>query len=66
VNMEMNITAIIAHTIHRLEFDFKHGVPETVFCLRLQVESTPLDHTNRATLCLRTPATTPIGFMKPT
>jgi hypothetical protein len=34
-------------------FNFKHKVPVTGFCLRLQVESTRLGPVDRAGLCLR-------------
>jgi hypothetical protein len=44
----------------------KHDISETGFCLRVQVELTQLDAIDRASLCLRTPATTPIRFIKPT
>jgi hypothetical protein len=44
----------------------KHYVSETGFCLHLQVEPTQVGPVDRASLYLRTQATTPIGFIKTT
>jgi hypothetical protein len=67
----INITITILDIIHRPVFSLKYNVSETGFFLRLEVEpsqmglsdelvSVPRD---RANLCLRTPATTPIRFI---
>jgi hypothetical protein len=43
-----NITIIIVDIIHRPVFYLKDKVSETVFCLRLQVETTQMDPIDRA------------------
>jgi hypothetical protein len=62
----INIIITILDIINRPVFHLKHHVSETGFCLRLQVEPTQLGSTDRAILCLWTPARTPVGFIKPT
>jgi hypothetical protein len=62
--MDINITIAILDIIHRPVF-VKHDVSQIGFCLRLQVESTEVGPIDRAYICLRTPETTPIGFIKP-
>jgi hypothetical protein len=61
------ITITILAYIHRPVSYLKLNVSVTGFCFRLQVEPTQLDpvDTCRADFCLRTPATTPIGFITP-
>jgi hypothetical protein len=44
---------------------FKHDVSETIFCLRFQVKPTQLEQIDTDSLCPRTPATTPLGFIMP-
>jgi hypothetical protein len=61
----INMTITILGIIHRPVYYLKH-VSETRFCLRLQVETTQIGPIDRASVCLRTPATTQIGFIKPT
>jgi hypothetical protein len=60
----INITIEILNIIHRPVFYLKHSVSEAGFCPRFQVEPTKLGKTDRDSLCLRTPATTPIAFQK--
>jgi hypothetical protein len=50
----VNITIIIVDIIH-----------ENEFCPRLQVEPSQMGPADRASLFLRTPATTPVGYIKP-
>jgi hypothetical protein len=51
--------------VHRPVSYSKHDVSETGLCLRLQVEPTQVGLIDRASLYLRTPATT-TGFVRPT
>jgi hypothetical protein len=53
-------------SIYRPVFYLKHDGSKTGFCLRFQVEPTQLGPMESASLCVRTPATMPIGFIKPT
>jgi hypothetical protein len=60
----INITITVLDFIHNCVFYLEHDVSEPGFCLRLEVEPTQLDPFG-AKLCLRTPATTQVGFIKP-
>jgi hypothetical protein len=60
------VTITFLNIIHRPVFHLKHDVSKTGICLRLQMKHTQLDTIDRANLCLRTPVTTPIGFIRPT
>jgi hypothetical protein len=62
----LNTTIIIIGIIQRLVFCLKHEISETGRCLRLQVELTQMGPIERAIPRLWTPATTPVGFIKPT
>jgi hypothetical protein len=53
------LTITILGIIDRPVFYLKHGGSQTGFCLRLQAEPTQLGLINRASLCLRAPATAP-------
>jgi hypothetical protein len=66
VLLSVNITITIMDIIHCPVFYSKHNVSETAFCLNLQVEPAQLGPIDRASFCLRTPATTPMEFIKPT
>jgi hypothetical protein len=59
----INITITILDIIHRPVFYLKLNVSETGICLRLQVESTQFSPIDRASLCLWTPAITPICWI---
>jgi hypothetical protein len=59
----INITITILDIIHRSVFYLKYDISEPEFCFCLQVQPTPLDPIDTASLCLTTPAATPIGFI---
>jgi hypothetical protein len=50
----MSITVTVPDNISRPLFDLKHGISETGFCLRLQVEPTYVDRIDRGSPSLRT------------
>jgi hypothetical protein len=60
------LSITVLDIIHCPFFYLKCIVSETGFCLRIQVEATQTDPIERASLCFRTPTTTPIEFTKPT
>jgi hypothetical protein len=53
------------YIIHRRVFHLKHSVMQIGFCLSLQVEPTHMGSIDGASLCVRTAATTPVGFIEP-
>jgi hypothetical protein len=55
-NFLQDITIKILDIIHRPVFYWKHDVSEIQLCLRLKVQPSQLDQRDRASLCLRTPA----------
>jgi hypothetical protein len=61
----MNVTVTILDVIHHPVFYLKHNFSEIGFCHRLQMGPTQLGPIDTASPCLRTPATTPTGFIKP-
>jgi hypothetical protein len=61
----INIT-IKFWTLFIVLYFIQNSDSETGFCLRLQVKHTQLGPIDRASLCLRTPATTPVKFIKST
>jgi hypothetical protein len=61
--MLINIIITILNISHRPVFCLEHGATEIGFCLSLQVESTQLGPVDRNSLCLRTPAATPIELV---
>jgi hypothetical protein len=65
-SVKLAINMNILNIIQRPVFNLDHDVSETGFCLRLEVEHTHLGPVDRASLCLRTPATLSMGFIEPT
>jgi hypothetical protein len=61
-----NITITILDIIYCPIFHLEHGILENRFCLLFQAEHTQLGPTDGTSFCLQTPATTPVGFIKPT
>lgn len=62
----MNITISILDFIHPPVFYLEHSISDPGFFHNLEVESIQLGPRNRASLCFQTPATTAIGFIRPT
>jgi hypothetical protein len=62
----INATITILDIIHCPVFFFKQDASKTGLCLHLQAEPTEVGPLDRVPLCLRTPATTLIQFIKET